>query len=97
MDLDEILKIGEENCNKTKEEDERNSSGKFSGRSSFSEIERTRIIASFFSGDCPTIWDGIRCWPRSNAGEIVSSSCPDYIKGFDSTVGNRNSINKSSF
>uniref|UniRef100_A0A3B5AE09 Parathyroid hormone/parathyroid hormone-related peptide receptor n=1 Tax=Stegastes partitus TaxID=144197 RepID=A0A3B5AE09_9TELE len=34
-------------------------------------------------GDCVPEWDGIICWPRSRAGQLVSVSCPEYIYDFN--------------
>lgn len=34
-------------------------------------------------GDCIPEWDGIICWPRSTAGELVSVQCPEYIYDFN--------------
>ncbi|CAL9699118.1 unnamed protein product [Knipowitschia caucasica] len=35
------------------------------------------------SGECPEEWDGIICWPRSRAGQVVSVLCPEYIYDFN--------------
>ncbi|XP_046680207.1 parathyroid hormone/parathyroid hormone-related peptide receptor-like isoform X2 [Homalodisca vitripennis] len=32
--------------------------------------------------DCPTIWDGIMCWPSTPSGVLRSLPCPGYILGF---------------
>uniref|UniRef100_A0A8C2ZDV7 Parathyroid hormone/parathyroid hormone-related peptide receptor n=1 Tax=Cyclopterus lumpus TaxID=8103 RepID=A0A8C2ZDV7_CYCLU len=34
-------------------------------------------------GDCIPEWDGIICWPRSRAGQLVSVLCPEYIYDFN--------------
>ncbi|XP_028423216.1 parathyroid hormone 3 receptor isoform X2 [Perca flavescens] len=34
-------------------------------------------------GDCIPEWDGIICWPRSTAGQLVSVLCPEYIYDFN--------------
>uniref|UniRef100_A0A7N9AK77 Parathyroid hormone/parathyroid hormone-related peptide receptor n=1 Tax=Mastacembelus armatus TaxID=205130 RepID=A0A7N9AK77_9TELE len=34
-------------------------------------------------GDCLPEWDGIICWPRSKAGQLVSVLCPEYIYDFN--------------
>ncbi|XP_040032142.2 parathyroid hormone 3 receptor isoform X2 [Gasterosteus aculeatus] len=34
-------------------------------------------------GDCVPEWDGIICWPRSRAGQLVSVLCPQYIYDFN--------------
>ncbi|XP_038591914.1 parathyroid hormone 3 receptor isoform X3 [Micropterus salmoides] len=33
--------------------------------------------------DCIPEWDGIICWPRSGAGQMVSVLCPEYIYDFN--------------
>ncbi|XP_047465670.1 parathyroid hormone 3 receptor [Mugil cephalus] len=33
--------------------------------------------------DCVPEWDGIICWPRSRAGQLVSVLCPEYIYDFN--------------
>ncbi|XP_029978089.1 parathyroid hormone 3 receptor [Sphaeramia orbicularis] len=33
--------------------------------------------------DCIPEWDGIICWPRSTAGQLVSVLCPAYIYDFN--------------
>ncbi|KAM6897988.1 parathyroid hormone 3 receptor [Lycodopsis pacificus] len=33
--------------------------------------------------DCIPEWDGIICWPRSRAGQLVSVLCPQYIYDFN--------------
>ncbi|XP_032358355.1 parathyroid hormone 3 receptor isoform X1 [Etheostoma spectabile] len=34
-------------------------------------------------GDCIPEWDGIICWPRSRASQLVSVLCPEYIYDFN--------------
>ncbi|KAM6964127.1 parathyroid hormone 3 receptor isoform 1-T1 [Tautogolabrus adspersus] len=34
-------------------------------------------------GECNPEWDGIICWPRSRAGQLVSVLCPEYIYDFN--------------
>ncbi|XP_059180650.1 parathyroid hormone 3 receptor isoform X2 [Centropristis striata] len=34
-------------------------------------------------GECIPEWDGIICWPRSRAGQVVSVLCPEYIYDFN--------------
>ncbi|KAK5607141.1 Parathyroid hormone/parathyroid hormone- peptide receptor [Crenichthys baileyi] len=34
-------------------------------------------------GECAPEWDGIICWPRSRAGQLVSVQCPAYIYDFN--------------
>ncbi|XP_069547722.1 parathyroid hormone 3 receptor isoform X2 [Brachyistius frenatus] len=34
-------------------------------------------------GECIPEWDGIICWPRSGAGQLVSELCPEYIYDFN--------------
>lgn len=34
-------------------------------------------------GHCIPEWDGIICWPRSRAGQMVSVMCPEYIYDFN--------------
>ncbi|KAG7227869.1 hypothetical protein INR49_013663 [Caranx melampygus] len=34
-------------------------------------------------GDCIPEWDGIICWPRSRAGQLISVLCPEYIYDFN--------------
>lgn len=31
---------------------------------------------------CPIAWDGILCWPVTEAGVVATQQCPDYIAGF---------------
>ncbi|XP_073979483.1 secretin receptor-like isoform X2 [Rhodnius prolixus] len=33
---------------------------------------------------CPTIWDGILCWPNTPSNTLASLPCPEYFKGFPS-------------
>ncbi|KAM9774362.1 parathyroid hormone 3 receptor isoform X2 [Syngnathus typhle] len=40
-------------------------------------------IALMQEGDCIPEWDGIICWPRSSAGQMVSVGCPEYIYDFN--------------
>ncbi|XP_018517128.2 LOW QUALITY PROTEIN: parathyroid hormone 3 receptor [Lates calcarifer] len=40
-------------------------------------------IAHVKEGDCIPEWDGIICWPRSRAGQLVSVLCPEYIYDFN--------------
>jgi len=37
--------------------------------------------------DCIPEWDGIICWPRSRAGQLVSVLCPEYIYDFNHRGG----------
>jgi hypothetical protein len=39
---------------------------------------------SYFSDSiyCPRIWDGIMCWPQTEAGRIATQPCPYYINKF---------------
>ncbi|XP_055006515.1 parathyroid hormone 3 receptor [Boleophthalmus pectinirostris] len=39
--------------------------------------------APLIEGECPPEWDGIICWPRSRAGQLVSVLCPEYIYDFN--------------
>ncbi|KAK7919622.1 hypothetical protein WMY93_010906 [Mugilogobius chulae] len=39
--------------------------------------------APLIEGECPSEWDGIICWPRSRAGQLVSVVCPEYIYDFN--------------
>lgn len=32
---------------------------------------------------CNQTWDGIMCWPTTEAGETAEQSCPSYVHGFD--------------
>ncbi|XP_076008196.1 parathyroid hormone 3 receptor [Genypterus blacodes] len=34
-------------------------------------------------GECVPEWDGIICWPRSRAGQLISVLCPEYIYDFN--------------
>ncbi|XP_065806134.1 parathyroid hormone 3 receptor isoform X2 [Labrus bergylta] len=34
-------------------------------------------------GECNPEWDGIICWPRSRAGQLISVLCPEYIYDFN--------------
>ncbi|KAM9837947.1 parathyroid hormone 3 receptor [Aulostomus maculatus] len=34
-------------------------------------------------GECVPEWDGIICWPRSRASQLVSVLCPEYIYDFN--------------
>ncbi|MEQ2303467.1 hypothetical protein AMECASPLE_017261, partial [Ameca splendens] len=34
-------------------------------------------------GFCSPEWDGIVCWPEGPPGNLVSTSCPDYIYDFN--------------
>ncbi|XP_074519417.1 parathyroid hormone 3 receptor isoform X2 [Halichoeres trimaculatus] len=34
-------------------------------------------------GECNPEWDGIICWPRSRASQLVSVPCPEYIYDFN--------------
>ncbi|KAF6732034.1 Parathyroid hormone/parathyroid hormone-related peptide receptor [Oryzias melastigma] len=45
--------------------------------------ERSIQTASVKDGDCAPEWDGIICWPRSRAGQLVSVPCPEYIYDFN--------------
>ncbi|KAK1882093.1 Parathyroid hormone/parathyroid hormone-related peptide receptor [Dissostichus eleginoides] len=40
-------------------------------------------LALVKEGDCVPEWDGIICWPRSRAGQLVSVLCPEYIYDFN--------------
>ncbi|XP_015231453.1 PREDICTED: parathyroid hormone/parathyroid hormone-related peptide receptor-like isoform X2 [Cyprinodon variegatus] len=40
-------------------------------------------MALIKEGDCAPEWDGIICWPRSRAGQLVSVQCPAYIYDFN--------------
>uniref|UniRef100_A0A3Q1FP85 Parathyroid hormone/parathyroid hormone-related peptide receptor n=1 Tax=Acanthochromis polyacanthus TaxID=80966 RepID=A0A3Q1FP85_9TELE len=40
-------------------------------------------MALITEGDCVPEWDGIICWPRSKAGQLVSIQCPEYIYDFN--------------
>ncbi|XP_043959235.1 parathyroid hormone 3 receptor isoform X1 [Gambusia affinis] len=40
-------------------------------------------MALIKDGDCSPEWDGIICWPRSRAGQLVSVQCPAYIYDFN--------------
>uniref|UniRef100_A0A3P8T205 Parathyroid hormone/parathyroid hormone-related peptide receptor n=1 Tax=Amphiprion percula TaxID=161767 RepID=A0A3P8T205_AMPPE len=40
-------------------------------------------MALITEGDCVPEWDGIICWPRSKAGQLVSILCPEYIYDFN--------------
>ncbi|XP_071777114.1 parathyroid hormone 3 receptor [Centroberyx gerrardi] len=40
-------------------------------------------MALIKEGDCIPEWDGIICWPRSRAGQLVSVLCPEYIYDFN--------------
>ncbi|XP_029954758.1 parathyroid hormone 3 receptor [Salarias fasciatus] len=40
-------------------------------------------MALMKEGDCVPEWDGIICWPRSRAGQLVSVLCPEYIYDFN--------------
>lgn len=33
---------------------------------------------------CPTVWDGILCWPNTPSNTLASLPCPVYFKGFSS-------------
>uniref|UniRef100_A0A7N8YI94 Parathyroid hormone/parathyroid hormone-related peptide receptor n=1 Tax=Mastacembelus armatus TaxID=205130 RepID=A0A7N8YI94_9TELE len=46
--------------------------------------ERTiQTQRALVKGDCLPEWDGIICWPRSKAGQLVSVLCPEYIYDFN--------------
>ncbi|XP_067345237.1 parathyroid hormone 3 receptor isoform X3 [Channa argus] len=46
--------------------------------------ERTiQTQMALVKGDCIPEWDGIICWPRSRAGQLVSVLCPEYIYDFN--------------
>ena len=32
---------------------------------------------------CPSIFDGLICWPTTNAGTISKIQCPSYVHGFN--------------
>ncbi|XP_075218119.1 parathyroid hormone/parathyroid hormone-related peptide receptor-like [Lycorma delicatula] len=32
---------------------------------------------------CPQAWDGLLCWPATQAGGLVSLPCPEYFRDFD--------------
>jgi len=32
---------------------------------------------------CPSVYDGILCWPRTKAGDKVFLQCPDGVRGLD--------------
>ncbi|KAJ3595620.1 hypothetical protein NHX12_004923 [Muraenolepis orangiensis] len=34
-------------------------------------------------GFCSPEWDGIVCWPEGSPGELVSTTCPEYIHDFN--------------
>ncbi|XP_062298681.1 parathyroid hormone 3 receptor [Scomber scombrus] len=40
-------------------------------------------MAPVKDGDCIPEWDGIICWPRSRAGQLVPVLCPEYIYDFN--------------
>ncbi|XP_077359882.1 LOW QUALITY PROTEIN: parathyroid hormone 3 receptor [Festucalex cinctus] len=40
-------------------------------------------MALMQESDCIPEWDGIICWPRSSAGQLVSVGCPEYIYDFN--------------
>ncbi|XP_028286487.1 parathyroid hormone 3 receptor isoform X2 [Parambassis ranga] len=40
-------------------------------------------MALLKEGECMPEWDGIICWPRSRAGQLVSMLCPEYIYDFN--------------
>nr|XP_019960389.1 PREDICTED: parathyroid hormone/parathyroid hormone-related peptide receptor-like isoform X3 [Paralichthys olivaceus] len=40
-------------------------------------------MAQVRESDCIPEWDGIICWPRSRAGQLVSVMCPEYIYDFN--------------
>ncbi|XP_035997679.1 parathyroid hormone 3 receptor isoform X3 [Fundulus heteroclitus] len=40
-------------------------------------------MALIRDGDCAPEWDGIICWPRSRAAQLVSVQCPAYIYDFN--------------
>ncbi|KAM6951011.1 parathyroid hormone 3 receptor [Aplochiton taeniatus] len=40
-------------------------------------------LALVKEGDCVPEWDGIICWPRGRASQLVSVVCPQYIYDFN--------------
>lgn len=38
---------------------------------------------------CPIVFDGVMCWPDTEAGEVRLKSCPDYINGFNTLYNAR--------
>uniref|UniRef100_A0A096MF39 Parathyroid hormone/parathyroid hormone-related peptide receptor n=1 Tax=Poecilia formosa TaxID=48698 RepID=A0A096MF39_POEFO len=47
------------------------------------ESAEVPTVSYLRDGDCSPEWDGIICWPRSRAGQLVSVQCPAYIYDFN--------------
>ncbi|KAK7493196.1 hypothetical protein BaRGS_00015533, partial [Batillaria attramentaria] len=43
---------------------------------------QTTTPASNVGSQCPAVWDGVMCWPPTEAGVTVIRPCPDYVDGF---------------
>uniref|UniRef100_A0A1B6MKS4 G-protein coupled receptors family 2 profile 2 domain-containing protein n=1 Tax=Graphocephala atropunctata TaxID=36148 RepID=A0A1B6MKS4_9HEMI len=49
----------------------------------YAAISNSSVSASTSLEDCPTVWDGIMCWPHTAPGILRELPCPGYIVGFN--------------